>query len=321
MVTHTTQNCNTHHRFLTPDDFSAIADSFCDRLPKKPYCTDELGYLIIRPKATAIKERYLQLNPPCYTSFLIFDIDRQGASLAWYDENLPPPTFTTQNPENGHAHLAYALKTAVCTTDHARQKPIEYLAKIQAGITRKLGADVGYSGLITKNPLHSDWRTHVWRTEAYELGELADYVELVPLSKKERELGLGRNCALFDTVRIWAYTAVRDYRHARDGVWYETVLNYADNANTAFLEPLGFSEVRAIAKSIASYCLRNDVHCYNRFVERQKEKGSKGGVARSNSYADKRLTAMEMHLRGFNNSEIARRLGVSRPTIIAWLKV
>ena len=111
----------------------------------------------------------------------------------------------------------YDLETAICTTDNARQKPLDYLAKIQAGITRKLRADTGYSGLITKNPMHSDWITHVWRAEPYELGELADYVELLPLTTKEREVGLGRNCDLFDEVRFWAYKAVRDYRNARDG--------------------------------------------------------------------------------------------------------
>lgn len=331
MVPNTHQNCNTYHRFLTPDDFSAIADSFCDSLPKKPYCTDELGSLIVRPKATALKKRYLQLNHPCYTSFLIFDIDRQGATLAWYDENLPPPTFTIQNPENGHAHLAYALRTAVCTTDNARQKPLEYLAKIQAGLTRKLKSDTGYSGLVAKNPMHSDWRTHVWRQEPYELSELADYVELLPLTAKERETGLGRNCTLFDNTRVWAYEAVRDYRSLsgkRTHSWEEAVLNHVLAQNMHLAEPLPYSEVKATAKSIAGYCLKHDSQCHNAFVGRQREKGRKGGLkgdsshaglARSASFEHQRQQALKLFVEGRTVTQIAKELGCHRNSVKNWL--
>ncbi|MFA0159231.1 replication initiation protein, partial [Vibrio sp. 10N.261.46.A3] len=62
-----------------------------ETLPHKPYCTDELGVTYIRPKITAIKKKYLQVNQPKLVTYLIFDIDRQGAVLAWYDCNLPPP--------------------------------------------------------------------------------------------------------------------------------------------------------------------------------------------------------------------------------------
>ena len=104
---------------------------------------------------------------------------------------------------------------------------------------------------------------------------------------------------------------------------YEAVFNYAQNANTAFLEPLQYSEVKAVAKSIANYCLRNDKACYSRFIERQREKGkkgdsSKGGIARSAKYADKRVTAMEMRLEGVKNVDIAKKLGVSDRTLRNW---
>lgn len=336
MIPHTPQNCNTYHRFLTPDDFSAIADRFHESLPNKPYCTNNLGYVKVRPKAIAIRQRYIQHNPPCHTQFLIFDVDRQGAVLAWYDKNLPPPTFTTQNLENGHAHLAYALSTPVCTTDNARQKPLDYLAKIQAGLTRKLRADFGYSNFITKNPLYPHWRTHVWRIEPYELAELADYVDLLPLTDKEREVGLGRNCTLFDNTRIWAYEAVRDYRHLstkRSHFWEEAVLNHVLGQNMLLAEPLPYSEIRAIAKSVARFCLRNDTRCYAKFIERQREKGQKGaikaneqsqacnrgGMARSASYEQKRQQALALFVQGRTVVQIAKELGCHRNSIKNWL--
>lgn len=156
-----------------------FAENFYKNLPYKPYCTDDLGYSFVNPKAIAIKKRYLQHNPPCKIVYLIFDIDQQEHSVfAWKDANLPIPTWTSQNPDSGNTHLGYELKHPVTTTSAARQKIIDYLAAIEAGMARKLGADTGYSGLLTKNPCHSYWRTTIWTDEKYELGYLADFVEL-----------------------------------------------------------------------------------------------------------------------------------------------
>lgn len=306
-------------------DLATIQDDFYNSLPHKPYCTDDLGYLIVRPKSTAIQKRYIQHNPPCQTVYLVFDVDRAFGAVAWYDEHLPPPTWTTQNPTNGHAHTVYALKTPVCTTEYGSKKALNYLAKVQAGIARKLGADTGYSGLITKNPLHRGWRTTIWNTEPYELGDLAEFVDLLPLTEKEQQIGLGRNCTLFDTVRKWAYRAVREHRGGKWGDWYTEVLKHALNANTAFLEPLPYSEVRATAKSIAKYCWQNDTTIYNQFRDRQSVRGSKGnsskgGKTRSAKYDTKRQKALYLCKQGVSNAEIARTLGVSRRTVINWLK-
>ncbi|RJF06814.1 replication initiation protein, partial [Escherichia coli] len=41
-----------------------------------------------------------------------------------------PPTWTAQNPENGHAHIAYALSAPVAKSDAARLKPLRLLARI-----------------------------------------------------------------------------------------------------------------------------------------------------------------------------------------------
>ena len=69
---------------------------------------------------------------------------------------LPMPYWTAQTPKNGHAHICYKLEIPLCTSELASQKAISYAAKIQAGLANKLGADVGYSHLITKNPFYKD---------------------------------------------------------------------------------------------------------------------------------------------------------------------
>ena len=262
------------HNNVNKSDFRSI---FYQNLPNKPYCTDEPGYTFINPKPIAIKKRYLQHNPPCMVVYLVFDIDRSDAAMAWFDAGLPLPTWTAQNPANGHAHIGYELKAPVPTTRAAKQKIVEYLAKIEAGMARKLGADVGYSGLLTKNPCHIHWRTTIWTDEKYELNYLADFVDLLPLSKKEQSEGLGRNCTMFDIVRKWAYKAIREHRGSSFDTWLAEVLKEAVNVNSAFTKPLGYSEVKATSKSIAKYCWKNDAYCYHEFIQRQIYKGKLGG--------------------------------------------
>ena len=109
-----------------------ILVNFYENLPHKPYCSDDLGYgVIIRPKKTAIQKPYIQHNPPCLVTSLVFDIDHSDAYFAWSDANLPAPTWIAKNPKNCHAHIGYMLATPVCTTHRARQNVIEYLAKIE----------------------------------------------------------------------------------------------------------------------------------------------------------------------------------------------
>ena len=135
--------------------------------------------------------QYIQGNQPCMLHYFFFDIDRSDAVMAWHDENLPMPYWTAQTLKNGHAHICYKLEIPLCTSELASQKAISYAAKIQAGLANKLGADVGYSHLITKNPFHPDWRTTFWTERAYTLDYLADFVDLPKkLSKKQEVSGL-----------------------------------------------------------------------------------------------------------------------------------
>ena len=305
-----------------------LADFF-NNLAYKPYCADDLLYgLQIRPKKTAINMQYIQGNQPCMIHYFFFDIDRAEAVMAWYDANLPMPYWTAQTLKNGHAHICYKLEIPLCTSELASQKAISYAAKIQAGLANKLGADVGYSHLITKNPFHPDWRTTFWTERAYTLDYLADFVELPKkLSKKQEVSGLGRNCTLFDTVRKWAYTAVRDYLHHHSSLtWEKAVLTHLEALNGEFQEPLPYSEIKATAKSIANYCWRKFSHAgfsewQSNNAQRANAKGacSKGGKARSQQFNDLRQQALQLHIQGMNNTKIAEHLNVSRKTITRWI--
>lgn len=261
---------------LNKTQFSA---DFYENLPYKPYCSDDLGHgVIIRPKRTAIQKQYIQHNPPCLITSLVFDIDRSDAYFAWSDANLPTPTWIAKNRLNGHAHIGYMLSTPVCTTYRAKQNVIEYLAKIEQAYSLALGADRGYTGLITKNPCHGTWENHIFGVQPYDLNYLADFVELQELKTDLKEVsGLGRNCMMFDTVRYWAYKAIRAHRGSTFDIWLGKVLEQCQNANGAFIEPLPYSEVKATAKSIARYCWKKDGYHYQEFIDRQSRKGVIGG--------------------------------------------
>ena len=248
-----------------------------ETLPHKPYCTDELGVTYIRPKSTAIKKKYLQVNQPKLVTYLVFDIDRQGGVLAWYDNDLPTPYWTSKNPDNAHAHIAYRLKVPFCTSDIAHSEPIRYAAAIESAMIERLKADRGFAGLLTKNPLHPHWQNEFWTEYEYTLDELAEYLDLKghPLRGSEVS-GLGRNCELFDNTRQWAYRAIREYwapNYKRK--WNAAVYDQVEALNAQFKVPLPVSEVKAIAKSIANWTYREFTP--EKFRQSQARKGAKGG--------------------------------------------
>lgn len=313
-------------------DFRAV---FYQSLPHKPYCSEDLGQgLIIRPKKTAIQMPYIQHNPPCFINSFVFDVDKYDAFFSWSDANLPPPNWISKNTKNGHAHIAYTLAAPVCTTHRAKQKIIEYAAKIEQGYRIALGADSGYSGLITKNPCNDTWDTYIFNVKPYELNYLADFIELQELKTDLREVsGLGRNCVMFDTVRFWAYRAVRQYLNSRFDNWHTAVLEQAMSANGEFLEPLPYSEVKATAKSISRWVWRNHAQAYATFIERQSTKGklgatvansrgacNAGGKARAQQYSDMRQEAVKLHIMGKSIKEISEFLGVHRNSVSNWIK-
>ena len=74
----------------------------------------------------------------------------------------------------------------------------------------RLKADPGYSGLIAKNPLSERWRTTWHAPFPYSLEQLnADLTQLDKQKlRKEEYWGAGRNCTLFDELRVIAYRKV-----------------------------------------------------------------------------------------------------------------
>ena len=298
------------------------------RWPHRPYCSDDLSRgLTVRSLWDAIKKPYIQANPPHLRVWSLFDIDRPSAATAWEDAGLPPPAWTTVNKENGHAHMAYGLTAPVLLeAADARRAPMRYLCAVEAAMRAALQSDQDYSGLITKNPAHPLWHTLRGPRTTYDLGELAEYLDLpkhMPKRKPE-EIGLGRNVALFDWLRHYAYRNIRRFKETKGCIsnWRLELDLRALERNGEFASPLCPQEVGHIAKSVAKWTwVKFDIEASDkRFKAIQAHRGRASGAARLAASEDKRASARLMHAQGMSNSEIARVLDVKRPTLISWLK-
>jgi DNA-directed RNA polymerase specialized sigma24 family protein len=307
-----------------------LADYLKQHSPVKPYCSDGLDYgLRIRSRDAALKMLYLQLNPLSFCHALVFDVDREGAAYAAQDAGLPEPSVVIITPHNRYAHLWYLLYAPVATGNAAHQKPLDYLAAIQRTMGRILGADMSYSGLITKNPLRTDAWLSLYSLSApvrlYTMQQMHEDIGLLdPKRKKPDEVfGFGRNCMLFDKLRKWAYTAIRRHRGSlrRDSrvLWDAECLDKAVSLNAEFLNPLSFAEVRSIAKSTAKFCWRHDPEAESAFLARQSYKGKESGKVRQAQNEDKRVSARLMRIQGLTHQQIADELGVTDRTIRNWL--
>jgi replicase family protein/primase-like protein len=279
-------------RFEAPetDDVNLILErarglrqAFPDLVPCRPWCSDDLNHgLVIRRKPLALQKRYIQLDPPKMVRWLAFDIDRRDAHGAAEQANLPAPNFIAVNPENGHSLSAYLIGVPVFKFDGARRGPIEFLSSVERGYTRRLGADPGYVGLISKNPLHPSWRVDWQVGRPYDLGELADALDnrdMRPQSKSETS-GLGRNCSVFNDARFWAYENAREFKRSGGSFerWEARLAQIASGWNMHFNQPLAHSEIRQIAKSIAKWTWRR--FCDEELSRKQSFRGKLGMAKR-----------------------------------------
>lgn len=220
-------------------------------LPKKPYCSNDKTASLIRVKNQAVNYSHIQINNPTQCAWLVFDCDHTNTNV-WEDMGLPMPNYLAVCPSSGHFHLAYAI-SPVFTSENARQKPLSYLAAIQRTYTELLKADNRYAGLITKNPLHEEWRVIVMHYAQYDLCDLADAVDgpLLPKVETQQVSGYGRNCDLFDKLRHHAYAHVKNAK-SHDS-WFEHLLSVAESINAGFQPHMTFSEVKGIARSVAKW--------------------------------------------------------------------
>ena len=296
-----------------------------DRLPHRPYCTNHLDAGIYpRGLDQALRSRYLQANPPCLRFRFVFDVDRRDAVFAAEDANLAAPNWIAQNRANGHVHIAYEIETPICTTEHARREPLRLAAAIEYAYQTRLRADSGYSGLICKNPLNNHWCTTVQRQQPYDLSELAEWVELpkrIP-RRDQTESPLGRNCSLFDDLRLWSYKNRRHY--ATRAEWDIACLQQACNLNCRFTTPLAPTETLHIARSVSKWTwarfsvASSDAKFSATQARRGASGGHKSGVVRQINAMAVAEQAKALRAQGLTIRAIAEKLDVAVGSVSKW---
>lgn len=265
-----------------------IAQKLPSLIPARPLAAETFERGVYRcERAAALLKPHIQINPKGRAGFLVLDIDRgRDSAPAILDAMLPAPQWIAINPDSGNAHAAWALSTPVSRSLKSRAAPIHRLAQIERALMRRLGADPAYAGLITHNPLHPKWQT-VWPSsrEGYSFSDFDGWFtagELSPPRDPAREIGTGRNCALFDDLRAFASGPHGVLRYKRQGASLADFLARLDTVaagiNQAFHAPLPPSELRAITKSIARWTWRRFTP--EKFVAIQSHRGKQSAARR-----------------------------------------
>jgi hypothetical protein len=232
----------------------------------------------------ALTQPYIEANPLVLCSLIVTDTDNGDADEVAGLLGLPQPSYIAINPHTRNGHITYAVEP-VCLTDAAHRRPVNLLARVETGFTTVLGGDVAYGGRTTKNPLHDD-HTTIWGGSGarYGLRELAaalDVLGALPKYDNHRAVtisGVGRNCALFELLRRWAYRRRADYRD--HGEWREVVHAYALHLNATTIAdnftrgPMDGGEVRHLARSVADWTWTK---IQRTFEQEQARRGGVGG--------------------------------------------
>lgn len=228
-------------------------------LPLWPLASDDLREGIYRMSTpNALRRRFIEANPQALSNLLVVDIDHDDAALrAMWARQAWLPNAVVENPANGHAHAVWALQAPIPRTEYAHRKPLAYAAAVTEGLRRSVDGDKSYSGLMTKNPRHEAWEA-LWLTdELYTLDQLHTHLDDAgfmppPSWRRQRRLdpvGLGRNCAIFETARDWAYRAIRTHWGDPGGL-HTDISSHVHTLNADYSDPLPRNEARDIANSI-----------------------------------------------------------------------
>ncbi len=267
-------------------------------LPRRPLCCDDdYAALRRRSRADALRCKHIEANPSALVNTIVVDIDDANAkAMALWGHRGMLPNWIAENPANGHAHAGWVLTYPVPRTDMARLRPLKLLHAATEGLRRSCDGDMGYAGLLMKNPEHPAWASEIVEHDTYDLDDLRAALEeagdMPPASwrrtKRAQTVGLGRNCALFDKARTLAYRYVRrlpDRSEASSEELRLYVRRTCHELNVSlFPDPLPAREVEDIAKSIHKWTVtrfdgwRNGaITCEATFIAIQSARGHKGG--------------------------------------------
>lgn len=291
-----------------------------------------------RDEAAQVERIRAHLNNRHY---LMTDHDNGPAGRAHELYDLRP-NIVVYNPTKPERHQAFwLLRDAVhCQPEAQGRKPYQYLRAIEAAFDARYGCDPHFARHIHRNPLCllSD---AVWLHERpYTLSELAGVVSLTHAGLKrtaERSgrltEGSGRNCTLFDELRLWAYRQAASAQAVDYDVWHRQVMTRAIALN-GFQQPLPAAEVYGVARSVAEFVYyryepgTGSTELTPEYRAKQAERGRRGGLAskgggrpsKSGKAAEELIKAVvQLKGDGLTNRDIADDLGIGVASVSRYL--
>lgn len=273
-----------------------------------------------RPAAIAW-ERYADLELRSATAWtaMVLDIDRGSAhedlACQWADGALPLWNWLTVRRSTGRLHGVWTLKVPIHRGPSARRKPLLKYGRIVDYFTLLTGADQGYPAVLTHRPgaPESGGLYTVWgREEPHTLESLGGYIQrgwrrpLQPVSAP------GRNSYLFGLALKWA---------GHESNLNMAALDYLVGLNDALETPLGFLEVRGIAKSVERYRAEWAARGWHKpgYLEGKRRQGAEGGRiwgrARRNRNQARDRAILDLWIEGHGVRAIGIRLALPASTV------
>jgi hypothetical protein len=159
--------------------------------------------------------------------------------------------------------MTYILKTLIKNDGTRLQNPIKYFSDFEHGLAVRIGADINYIGLLTKNSFKSSaYKVLSYESTPYKLYYLNEFVDkdLVKIQrneKKKRKIedgsASGKNCILFENLRLWTYS---NWHSCHPTELRSRILEQAMLFNK-FECQLGTREVETIADSVYRFINRH----------------------------------------------------------------
>ena len=269
------------------------------------------------------------------------DIDTHQDGSVWLDHDLPEPTWTIWT-DRGVQFIWQLKKPVLAEVRQHRAYAIDTLRKIVYALDADTDA-IGYTRIF-RNPFTNESR------QSDSVVDLSDFNHLDPPPRawversKPRVISLldnkptiaenvdfstmregdGRNTALFDRLRFWAYEQAR----ADDYSEFD-LAEKGFTLNSLFAEPMHYKEVDQIIASIDHFIETNykrSTYMANTTPEERKKiarkNGEKGGKSRR-AEAYGRILATINQMQSFDIkitvSELARRAKSDRKTVRSYL--
>lgn len=323
---------------------SRTAELFLKYFPNEIFGSEcKNDYYHTKERLYALKEfKWIKYNSDDMFSVLSIDIDDCSDTMKYQDYNLPVPTWIIQTDKGFQYH--WAFKSAFMLSGFNSRKLTKLLKDIQYKLVALLNGDLNALGLcrVYRNPCNNrTWFTgnEIELKEFYDLPVPAvdKIIKNIKVQKdifgnaykKEYDFktmanGTGRNNALFDTLRTWAYDEAKTGSYSDFGL-----LRKAEILNFEFQDPLPQKEINTIVNSIDKFIKNkfNKGHYMALTPEQRskvaKENSKKAAEKRSKIAETKILTALNM-MKSFEIKitirELAKRSGTSVNTVQKYLK-